>query len=113
MLDPSELSVLVPVAPDAPGRDVIVSLYCHKDRQGNGFHYDALLPVADRPEQELENRAGNDAQSSVMDVASASDSEEEGPRPELARQVPVPPGLQATLQKFLDMRCSSPAQWTK
>ena len=110
MLDPSELSVLVPVAPDAPGRDVIVSLYCHMDRQGNGFHYDALLPVADRPEQELENRAGNDAQSGVMDVASASDSEEEGPRRELARQVPVPPGLQATLQKFLDMRCSSPVK---
>ena len=109
-IDPNELSVFVPVAPDAPGKDVIVSLYCHMDGQGNGFHYDALLPMDDRRQQEPESHAANDAQPSVMDVGSGSESETKRPRPDLTRHVPAPPELQATLQKFLDARCSSPVK---
>ena len=110
VIDPNELSVLVPVAPEAPGRDVIVSLYCHMDSQGNGFHYDALLPADDSREQEPEPRAADIGQRSVMDVESASDSETEAPRADTAQRVPVPCDLHATLQSFLDMRCSSPVQ---
>ena len=97
MLDPGELSVLVPVAPDAPGRDVIVSLYCHMDGQGNGFHYDALLPVEDRREQEL-----------GCCVSFGLRERKAAPGPGSARA--VTPELQATLQKFLDTRCSAPVK---